>query len=52
MPHGVPYPATLNTAQWQDVQNKKLADAWSGKRPVADVAREIAAQMNEILAKE
>lgn len=52
MPHGVPYPATLNTAQWQDVQNKKLADAWSGKRPVADVAKEIAAQMNEILAKE
>jgi multiple sugar transport system substrate-binding protein len=52
MPHGVPYPASLNTAQWQDVQNRLLADAWSGKRPVADVAKEIAAQMNEILAKE
>ncbi|MFI7613696.1 ABC transporter substrate-binding protein [Nonomuraea terrae] len=52
MPHGVPYPVSMNTAQWQDVQNKLLADAWAGKRPVADVAKEIAAQMNEILAKE
>ncbi|MFE3454247.1 ABC transporter substrate-binding protein [Nonomuraea sp. NPDC059194] len=52
MPHGVPYPVSLNTAQWQDVQNKLLADAWAGKRPVADVAKEIATQMNEILAKE
>lgn len=52
LPNGVPYPVTLNTAQWQDVQNKLLADAWAGKRPVADVAKDIAAQMNEILAKE
>ncbi|MEU1724738.1 sugar ABC transporter substrate-binding protein [Nonomuraea sp. NPDC005692] len=52
MPHGVPYPATLNTAQWQDVQNTLLADAWAGERPVAEAAREVAAKMNEILAKE
>lgn len=52
IPHGVPYPVSLNTAKWQDVQNKLLADAWAGKRPVADAAKEIAAQMNEILAKE
>ncbi|MFI6479433.1 ABC transporter substrate-binding protein [Nonomuraea sp. NPDC050663] len=52
LPHGVPYPVSLNTAQWQDVQNKLLAEAWAGKRPVADVAKEIATQMNEILAKE
>ncbi|MET9340768.1 sugar ABC transporter substrate-binding protein [Nonomuraea sp. NPDC003804] len=52
MPNGVPYPVSLNTAQWQDVQNRLLAEAWAGKRPVADVAKEIATQMNEILAKE
>ncbi|MET8333371.1 sugar ABC transporter substrate-binding protein [Streptosporangium canum] len=52
LPNGVPYPVSVNTAQWQDVQNKLLADAWAGKRPVADVAKEIATQMNEILAKE
>ncbi|NUR91082.1 MAG: extracellular solute-binding protein, partial [Nonomuraea sp.] len=52
IPHGVPYPVSLNTAKWQDVQNKVLAEAWAGKRPTADAAKEIAAQMNEILAKE
>ncbi|WP_326822325.1 ABC transporter substrate-binding protein [Streptosporangium sp. NBC_01756] len=52
LPNGVPYPVSMNTAQWQDVQNRLLADAWAGKRPVADAAKEIAAQMTEILAKE
>ncbi|WP_343950820.1 sugar ABC transporter substrate-binding protein [Nonomuraea longicatena] len=49
---GVPYPVSLNTAQWQDAQQKLLAEAWAGRRPTADVAKEIAARMNEILAKE
>ncbi|MEU1723200.1 ABC transporter substrate-binding protein [Actinomadura sp. ATCC 39365] len=52
IPNGVPYPVSLNTAKWQDVQNKLLAEAWAGKRPTAEAAKEIAAQMNEILAKE
>ncbi|MFI6319499.1 ABC transporter substrate-binding protein [Nonomuraea sp. NPDC050556] len=52
LPYGVPYPVSLDTAKWQDVQNKLLTDAWSGKRPVADAAKDIAAQMDEILAKE
>jgi multiple sugar transport system substrate-binding protein len=52
MPHGVPYPVSLNTAQWQEAETRLLADAWAGKRPVADAAKEIAVQMNEILAKE
>ncbi|MFI6909288.1 ABC transporter substrate-binding protein [Nonomuraea sp. NPDC050394] len=52
MPHGVEYPVTLDTAKWQDVQNKLLVDAWTGKRPTAEVAKEIAVKMNEILAKE
>ncbi|MEU1390449.1 MULTISPECIES: sugar ABC transporter substrate-binding protein [unclassified Nonomuraea] len=52
IPNGVPYPVSLNTAKWQDVQNKLLAEAWAGRRPTAEAAKEIAAQMNEILAKE
>ncbi|MFI9593919.1 ABC transporter substrate-binding protein [Nonomuraea sp. NPDC052265] len=52
IPDGVPYPVSLNTAKWQDVQNKLLAEAWAGKRPTAEAAKEIATQMNEILAKE
>ncbi|MEV4368287.1 sugar ABC transporter substrate-binding protein [Nonomuraea sp. NPDC049637] len=52
IPNGVPYPVSLNTAKWQDVQNKLLAEAWAGTRPTAEAAKEIAAQMNEILAKE
>ncbi|NUP01073.1 MAG: sugar ABC transporter substrate-binding protein [Nonomuraea sp.] len=52
LPHGVPYPVSLNTAKWQDVQNKLMAEAWAGRRPTADAAKEIATRMNEILAKE
>lgn len=52
LPYGVPYPVSVNTAQWQDVQNKVLTEAWAGKLPVADAAKQIATQMDEILAKE
>ncbi|MFC4116300.1 ABC transporter substrate-binding protein [Nonomuraea zeae] len=52
IPYGVPYPVSLNTAKWQDVQNKLLAEAWAGRRPAAEAAREIATRMNEILAEE
>ncbi|NUR84903.1 MAG: sugar ABC transporter substrate-binding protein [Nonomuraea sp.] len=52
VPNGVPYPVSINTAKWQDVQNTVLAEAWAGRKPVADAAREIATKMNDILAKE
>ncbi|MEV0587018.1 sugar ABC transporter substrate-binding protein [Nonomuraea sp. NPDC050310] len=52
IPHGVPYPVSVNTAKWQDAQKTLLTEAWAGKRPVAEVARDLAAQMDEILAKE
>lgn len=47
-----PYPASLNTAEWNKVENDLLPDAFSGRRPVEDVAAEIADKMNAILAGE
>ncbi|MFI6815426.1 ABC transporter substrate-binding protein [Nonomuraea sp. NPDC050328] len=52
VPNGVPFPVSINTAKWLAVQDKLLPEAWAGTRPTADVAKEIATQMNEILAKE
>jgi multiple sugar transport system substrate-binding protein len=46
------YPVSVNTPVWQDYATKTLADAWTGKRPTAVVAKDIAKQMNGALAKE
>ncbi|GAA4982805.1 ABC transporter substrate-binding protein [Actinopolymorpha pittospori] len=46
------FPVSVNTAVWSDYATKTLADAWTAKRPVATVAKDLAKQMNEALAKE
>lgn len=50
--YAYPYPISKNTAAWNKAENDLLPDAFSGKRPVADVAKELAKQMNADLAKE
>jgi multiple sugar transport system substrate-binding protein len=47
-----PYPVTKNTAAWEAVQTELLPDAFSGARPVAEVADELAAKMTDLLAEE
>ncbi|MGH3586908.1 MAG: ABC transporter substrate-binding protein [Pseudonocardia sp.] len=47
-----PYPISKNTAAWNSLENELLPQAFSGKRPVEDVAKELADAMNEELAKE
>lgn len=44
-----PYPVSKYTAKWNEVENELLPAAFSGKRPVAEVAAEIAKKMNELL---
>lgn len=46
------FPVSVNTPVWRDYATKTLADAWTGKRPTAAVAKDIAKQMNTALAKE
>jgi multiple sugar transport system substrate-binding protein len=47
-----PLPISKNTAAWNALETKLLPDAFSGAKPVADVMNELAAQMDQALAKE
>ncbi len=47
-----PYPVTANTAEWQELERQLLPAAWTGKRPVEDVAKELAAEMDRVLAEQ
>ena len=50
--YAYPYPISKNTAAWNKAESDLLPDAFSGKKPVDEVAKELAAQMNADLAKE
>ncbi len=45
-------PYSRDTTVWEDMMIEKLQDAWTGEKPVEDVCKDIAAQMNEDLAEE
>lgn len=47
-----PYPVSRNTAAWTQLESDLLPAALSGERPVAEVAKELAEQMNAALADE
>jgi len=46
------YPNSKNTTAWENMANEKLVKAWTGEASVADVCKEIAAEMNALLAEE
>lgn len=50
--YAFPYPISNNTAAWNDLEKSLLPQAFSGERPVEEVAKELATKMNELLAKE
>lgn len=50
--YSVSYPVSKNTSAWEQLQVDMLPEAFSGKKPVEDVATAIAEQMNALLAKE
>ena len=45
-------PYSRNTTVWEDMMIEKLQDAWTGAKPVEDVCKEIAEEMNKDLAEE
>ena len=45
-------PYSKNTVEWENMQTEKLQDAWSGAKETAEVCKDIAAAMNDILAEE
>ncbi len=50
--YAVPYPVSRNTAAWNDEEFKQLTKAYTGEVPVEQAAKELADQMNALLAKE
>ncbi|WP_239158984.1 ABC transporter substrate-binding protein [Winogradskya humida] len=50
--YAVPYPVSKNTAAWNEAELTHLTKAWSGEQPVDAAATELAAAMNDLLAKE
>lgn len=50
--YSYPYPISRDTAAWSTIENELLPQAFSGARPVDEVANELATRMNEALAKE
>src|SRR5581483_1046032 len=50
--YAVPYPVSKNTAAWNTDETKILSDVWAEKISVDDGAKQLAQQMNQILAQE
>jgi multiple sugar transport system substrate-binding protein len=50
--YAVPYPVSKNTAAWDDVETKVLNQVWAGQLSVDAGAKQLAQQMNQILAQE
>jgi len=47
-----PYPASQNTAAWNELENTLLPQAFAGVKPVSEIAKELATQMNAALSQE
>jgi multiple sugar transport system substrate-binding protein len=50
--YAVPFPISKNTAAWEDVETKVLNQVWAGQLSVDAGAKQLAHQMNQILAQE
>lgn len=49
--YSVAYPVSKNTSAWNTLEANLLPQAFSGEKPVKDVAADLATQMNAALAK-
>ncbi|MGM7774564.1 ABC transporter substrate-binding protein [Arthrobacter sp. KNU-44] len=47
-----PFPASRNTSAWNQFEKDLIPAAFAGTRPVPDVAKDLAAKMNDALSKE
>lgn len=50
--YSFPYPVSMNTAVWNEYENELLTQAFSGDRPVGEVAKELAEKMQAALDEE
>ena len=50
--YAIPYPVSKNTEAWGNAEADYVIPAFSGKKPVEEAAKELAAVMNDAVAKE
>ncbi|GIJ48227.1 sugar ABC transporter substrate-binding protein [Virgisporangium aliadipatigenens] len=50
--YAVPYPVSRNTAAWNEAETKHLTRAYNGEVDIETAAKALAAEMNDLLAKE
>ena len=50
--YAVPYPVSRNTAAWNEAETKHLTRAYNGEVDIEAAAKALAAEMNDLLAKE
>ncbi|WP_457965183.1 sugar ABC transporter substrate-binding protein [Arthrobacter sp. D1-29] len=50
--YAVPYPVSKNTAEWNKLEKDILSGVWTGQKTAEEAGKELAAKMNETLAKE
>ncbi|MEW1718888.1 sugar ABC transporter substrate-binding protein [Streptomyces sp. NPDC093109] len=50
--YAVPFPVSKNTAAWNEAELTHLTKAWTGEQPVGEASEDLAAAMNDLLAKE
>lgn len=50
--YAVPYPASKDTAKWQDVEKSIFNKGLSGEIPMEEAAKQVAGKMNDILKQE
>lgn len=48
----VPYPVSLNTAKWNQVENEELSKVWAGTTTPEEAAKTIEVKMNKVLELE
>lgn len=52
LPDAKPFPVSEKSSVWRQYATKEFAKAWTGEESVEDVAKRVAAQMNDALADE
>ncbi|MBS4220441.1 sugar ABC transporter substrate-binding protein [Bacillus sp. FJAT-49711] len=48
----VPYPVSIETRKWQQIETEILTQAWAGNKSLEDAAKEVAEKVDEVLAEE
>jgi len=50
--YSVPYPVSIETRKWQQIETEILTQAWAGNKSLEDAVKEVAEKVDEVLEQE